>query len=157
MKQLHVKGFERWLLFCLAKGLPVIMFSRSIQMAVHIPKLFEDTWDHPWREEEFSSLWTVYALLKWRGDERCQMIMTVLKALNPPNILKGEKHELFDRCLVCLLCLSEGEYSPDCYNLRCLLFLCMPFFPMVYHCKSWYISSVGNSPAYSDFVDLKCQ
>lgn len=52
----------------------------------------------------------------------------VLKALNPPNILKGEQHELFDRCLVCLLCLSEGEYSQDWCNLRCLLFLYMPFF-----------------------------
>lgn len=52
----------------------------------------------------------------------------VLKALNPPNILKGEQRELSDRCLVCLLYLSGGEYSQDWYNLRCLLFLYMPFF-----------------------------
>lgn len=28
----------------------MIMFSRSVQMAVPIPKLFKDTRDHPWRE-----------------------------------------------------------------------------------------------------------
>lgn len=42
-------------------------------MAVHILKL-----DHPWGEKkEFYSLWLVYALLKWYGDERCQMIIII--------------------------------------------------------------------------------
>lgn len=51
--------------------------------------------------------------------------------------------------------MFPGRVEPEVFAFPSYAFFF--FFGMVYHCKSWNLPFAGNSSAYSDFVDLKCQ